>query len=94
MEAPSNSESSKEPGKGNSSQTDDAMLQLDAEQVEALRHDIKNELNAVRMGVLLLNQLVSKPEALSPAALDKVTERMDRCLDQLNGLVDKRLRLP
>lgn len=68
-------------------------LVFNAEQVETLRHDIKNELNALRMGVLLLQQMASSEDGLSGTSLENVAARIDRCLDQINEIVDQKIRI-
>ncbi|MEM0924995.1 MAG: hypothetical protein AAGJ83_03070 [Planctomycetota bacterium] len=68
-------------------------LALGAEQVEMLRHDIKNELNALRMGVMLLEQLASSEGEISATSLTTIAGRIDRCLAQINEIVDEKIRI-
>jgi signal transduction histidine kinase len=52
------------------------------------RHDLKNELHAIRMGLILMRQLFESSPTENLVALQEVAGRIESCVDRIDELVD------
>lgn len=59
---------------------------------DQMRHDIKSELHAIKMGVLLIQQIAEETPSEISAILADTGVRIESCVDRITTSVDEAFR--